>query len=1333
MLHSPEALFKVSSVIHYIYPPVLFLCFFVMQGITVCTMKNLKAPNKIVRRNLILGIQAFVIITYVAEAILLLARSLVQKGWYSPEDHVVYVLSAILAWGAIELALLDSVNTVWYPYYGCWVLSLVTEICLIILPNYYNVPDNAFKRAKSIIQAIRITILILLPAVFWGFQIYDNRKEAGNDEESAGLLTGNNGSRLYGTASPECVDETVETREAKARMLKKIEESGNWWIYAKSFAIFWPYVWPSKDGWLKISMALVGICLLIERGLNVMVPYQLGVVTNALARGNGSIPWVQVSLYVMYRWLDSGSGISALQRYLWMPIDQYAYRSITTAAYNHVMSLSHDFHTNKKTGDLYSSVNQGRSVNGFIESVLFSVLPMLADLCVAFVYFYIAFNSYMALIVAVVSMVYLWVTARLGARKNQMRRDFNAASRKEASIMWETMSSWTTVSYFNRVPYEQDRYSEAIRNYQRAERKWDIGLRVLNVAQSLIFTVGLLAASFLAIYMVTMGQRPVGSFVTLLSYWAQLSSPLAYFANFYRRIQTQMLDAERLLELFQTKPTVVDKPGAMDLKLISGEIEFENVKFSYDPRKPAINGINFKAPGGSTIALVGETGGGKTTCLKLLFRFFDVESGAIKIDGQDIKDVTLWSLRDNMGVVPQDPELFNDTIMNNIRYANFDATDEQVFAACRAASIHDKIESFPDGYLSKVGERGVKLSGGELQRVAIARAILKDPKIILLDEATSMVDMETERQIQSAFKELSVGRTMFVVAHRLSTIMNANLIIVIQDGGILEKGSHDELIELKGKYYHLWSKQMKNEGPKSGADLNDMAMVNDLSPKSREEKLRTALQKTGARFHTADPCLEDNKMDGTSSSSGIFMKTDKKVTVGESVSTQASVRSNGRPNVSFATQDSPSLGRSVDSQYRPQNLFRAMSPAHSTLKNPDVPKQPESQLSFASRSVTPKLSSSLKPDAREFIPNEVVPRDIPQEYDSIPQQVQVGFTPKDSFPINDKNFTGDTTTSVSVVGNEDPRSERTSNTNQEFEAHEEEDQGVMVQNVEDRIDEALKIAEEKMKELEGRDKEETYIKIPIASSKHEIHEEDGQDEQPTSSLMETQPDSELKKKRRRSRRRSNKPKSLVDTSMEDQDAGGVIVTGYPEPIPITTLPSDTSNMPKMVSVSPRPVNDGGLSNVIGGDLNSTASGLEKKPKRRFRTRHPAKPQSPKAETENQEPGPHRGPTLSNEVSSRQFKGKGRASSFIDGDYRSITREDTYPPPRDGVQSSIHSNQPEQSASNNGTIPKGPGRRKTWGRYYGPKSTNNWRKPDSEGSGDGLQGTYRKYSNESPGA
>ncbi len=269
-----------------------------------------------------------------------------------------------------------------------------------------------------------------------------------------------------------------------------------------------------------------------------------------------------------------------------------------------------------------------------------------------------------------------------------------------------------------------------------------------------------------------------------------------------------LLDAEGLLELLQTKPGVVDRKDAKDLELVHGAVEFDNVKFAYDQRKQTIKGVQFRAEAGQTIALVGETGGGKSTLLKLLFRFYDVGEGSIRIDGQDIRQVRLRTLRDNIGVVPQDPALFNDSIMVNIRYAKLDATDEEVQSACKAAAIHNKIMTFPDGYQSKVGERGVRLSGGELQRVSIARAILKDPKIVLLDEATSMIDTDTEQQIQEAFQKLTKDRTTFVVAHRLSTIMNADLILVIEDGTIIEQGNHRELRKMKGKYYNLWSKQV---------------------------------------------------------------------------------------------------------------------------------------------------------------------------------------------------------------------------------------------------------------------------------------------------------------------------------------------------------------------------------------------------------------------------------------------------------------------------------------------------------------------------------------------
>ena len=324
--------------------------------------------------------------------------------------------------------------------------------------------------------------------------------------------------------------------------------------------------------------------------------------------------------------------------------------------------------------------------------------------------------------------------------------------------------------------------------------------------------------------------------------------PLLFFSEMFNSISSNMMDAERLLELMQTKPTIVDAPKAKNLDLKNGEIQFDQVGFAYDSRKSTLRDVSFTVPAGSTVALVGETGGGKSTILKLITRFYDVTEGSIEIDGQDIRQIKLSSLRSKIGVVPQDPSLFNDTIMSNLRYAKLDASDDDIHEACRAAQIHDKILSFPDGYQSTVGERGVKLSGGERQRIAIARAILKDPHIILLDEATSAVDTETEQKIQEALGVLCKNRTTIIVAHRLSTIMRADRIMVIKEGYIIEQGSHEELFYSKGKYHDLWSKQIfvkpsdeAEKTPKKG----DVHIINDVGTERKIVKLSEALKHDG--------------------------------------------------------------------------------------------------------------------------------------------------------------------------------------------------------------------------------------------------------------------------------------------------------------------------------------------------------------------------------------------------------------------------------------------------------------------------------------------------------
>ncbi len=389
----------------------------------------------------------------------------------------------------------------------------------------------------------------------------------------------------------------------------------------------------------------------------------------------------------------------------------------------------------------------------------------------------------------------------------------------------DSLVSYESVKYFNAEAYEFKRFRDAVCAFQKQEYTLHISLNIMNIVQNLVFTLGLMITCFIAAYQVTIGQRPVGDFVSLLTYMAQLQAPLNFFGTFYRSIQMAMINSERLLELFKERPTVVDKPGVKELPYCEGEVRFNDVQFAYDPRKPALRGLDFTCAPGTTTALVGESGGGKSTVFRLLFRFYNLGGGSIQIDGHDVvKDVTIDSVRRCIGVVPQDTVLFNETLMYNLKYANPSASDEEVFEACRAASIHEKILNFPDGYNTKVGERGLKLSGGEKQRVAIARTILKDPRIILLDEATAALDTETEEHIQSALVKLSQGRTTLVIAHRLSTITTADQILVLHAGRVAESGTHDELLDMQGRYASMWRKQIRaQEAAEEARRLSDKA------------------------------------------------------------------------------------------------------------------------------------------------------------------------------------------------------------------------------------------------------------------------------------------------------------------------------------------------------------------------------------------------------------------------------------------------------------------------------------------------------------------------------
>jgi ABC-type transport system involved in Fe-S cluster assembly fused permease/ATPase subunit len=633
--------------------------------------------------------------------------------------------------------------------------------------------------------------------------------ETSSPTESTSLL---NGGAPNGNANGNPFSEAVEAqKDAWSRPDKMPTKS--WWEYIRGYSLFFPYLWPAKSVRLQVTVVICFVIVMLLRLLNVLVPIQVGVITNELSGADGQeprIPWLAISLYILYRTLQGSNGVlGALRSYLWIPISQYSYQELSTASFEHVHGLSLDFHLGKKTGEVLSALGKGQSINTFLEQVTFQMLPMLIDLAVAIGYFFIIFDEYYAMVIAIVSVTYLYVTIRLAAWRVQVRRDMVNADRQEDAVKNDSMVSYETVKYFNAEQYEFNRYRNAVQDYQKAEYKVLTSLNIMNVSQNLIFTLGLFITCFICAYQVTIGVRKVGDFVTLLIYMAQLQAPLNFFGTFYRSIQTAMINAERLLELFKEKPSVIDSPFARPLPSCEGEIRYSDVHFAYDPRKPALNGVTFTCAPGTTTALVGETGGGKSTIFRLLFRFYNATSGSIQIDGHDVDNITIDSLRRLIGVVPQDTVLFNESLMYNLKYANPSATDEDVYAACRAASIHDKIMAFPDGYNARVGERGLKLSGGEKQRVAIARTIIKDPRIILLDEATAALDSETEQHIQEALDQLSQGRTTLVIAHRLSTITMADQILVLQGGKISEAGSHDELLAKKGKYASMWRKQIR--------------------------------------------------------------------------------------------------------------------------------------------------------------------------------------------------------------------------------------------------------------------------------------------------------------------------------------------------------------------------------------------------------------------------------------------------------------------------------------------------------------------------------------------
>ncbi|XP_037379980.1 ATP-binding cassette sub-family B member 6 isoform X1 [Talpa occidentalis] len=587
------------------------------------------------------------------------------------------------------------------------------------------------------------------------------------------------------------------------------------------------YLWPRGSPALQFVVLICLGLMGLDRGLNVLVPIFYRDIVNLLTEKApwSSLAWT-VTTYVFLKFLQGGGTgstgfVSNLRTFLWIRVQQFTSRRVELRLFSHLHDLSLRWHLGRRTGEVLRIVDRGTSsVTGLLSYLVFNVIPTLADIIIGIIYFSMFFNAWFGLIVFLCMSLYLTLTIVVTEWRTKFRRAMNTQENATRARAVDSLLNFETVKYYNAESYEVERYQEAIIKYQGLEWKSSASLVMLNQTQNLVIGFGLLAGSLLCAYFVSEQKLQVGDFVLFGTYIIQLYMPLNWFGTYYRMIQTNFIDMENMFDLLKEEKEVKDVPGAGPLRFQRGQIEFENVHFSYTDGQETLKDVSFTVMAGQTLALVGPSGAGKSTVLRLLFRFYDVNSGCIRIDGQDISQVTQNSLRSHIGVVPQDTVLFNDTIANNIRYGRITARNDEVEAAAQAAGIHEAILAFPEGYETQVGERGLKLSGGEKQRVAIARAILKAPDIILLDEATSALDTSNERAIQASLAKVCTSCTTIIVAHRLSTVVSADQILVIKDGCIVERGRHEALLSRGGVYADMWQLQQQgqeevSEDPKS--------------------------------------------------------------------------------------------------------------------------------------------------------------------------------------------------------------------------------------------------------------------------------------------------------------------------------------------------------------------------------------------------------------------------------------------------------------------------------------------------------------------------------------
>ena len=576
-----------------------------------------------------------------------------------------------------------------------------------------------------------------------------------------------------------------------------------------------PFVWPAGDFDLRARVVLAMLALVGSKFVAILAPIlQAWAVDDLAEAGVSDFVLGAVGLTIAYGIARiATNGFQQLRDALFAKVAQRALRRLALETFEHIHKLSMRYHITRKTGGLSRIIERGvKGVEFLLRYLVFSTGPLILELVFisAAIFWKLQDWRYVGIIFITI-VFYVWFTFAITEWRVKLRRKMNEQDTDANQKAIDSLLNFETVKYFNAEKREAARYDRAMEGYEAAALKTSYSLAFLNFGQAVLITLGLVGVMWLAAVGVQSGELTVGDFVLVNAYMIQITMPLNFLGTVYREIRQALVDMRQMFDLLEEPAEVTDKPGASALSVKGGGVTLSNVRFSYEKERPILHDVSIDVPAGQTVAIVGPSGSGKSTIGRLLFRFYDVTDGAVCIDGQDIRDITQESLHQAIGVVPQDTVLFNDTIFYNIAYGREDATRGDVIQAAKDAQIHDFIMSLPDAYDSLVGERGLKLSGGEKQRVGIARTLLKDPPILLLDEATSALDSETEHEIQDALERAGEGRTVMIIAHRLSTVSNADKIVVLENGLVVETGTHAELLKRKGRYSDLWSLQRSED------------------------------------------------------------------------------------------------------------------------------------------------------------------------------------------------------------------------------------------------------------------------------------------------------------------------------------------------------------------------------------------------------------------------------------------------------------------------------------------------------------------------------------------